>query len=259
MRESRRLRLTDVRDVYRLIGECTELWDDAPAWRHHFLAGVNHLVRGRVGHYVFTPVDPVTESAGQPFAACGWDSDEQYAFFVDSLRRPLAEIVPGIAEVLTPLSRGRQVVASLHDIVAPDLWHRSEGYLRYHKPVGVDGLIASVRPRDGGIEFLGSSRAFGERRFTDRELAVLRLAHNEITPLVGTRLATEDQLGRHVLSPRLRETLEGLLAGLSEKQIAERAHRSPATIHRHVTTLYRRFHVAGRGELLTYSLPRRPR
>src|SRR5688572_20173728 len=38
------LRLRDVRDAYRLIGECRDLGDDPARWCPHILAGVQRLV-----------------------------------------------------------------------------------------------------------------------------------------------------------------------------------------------------------------------
>ena len=71
-----------------------------------------------------------------------------------------------------------------------------------------------------------------------------------------------DQLGREYntpsatpiadavsLSPRMHQTLERLLAGDSEKQIAARLGLSRHTVHVYVKTLYRRFEVCSRGEL----------
>ena len=51
------------------------------------------------------------------------------------------------------------------------------------------------------------------------------------------------------LSPRMRQTLERLLAGDSEKEIAVRLRLSPHTVHVYVKSLYRRFGVCSRGEL----------
>jgi DNA-binding CsgD family transcriptional regulator len=56
------------------------------------------------------------------------------------------------------------------------------------------------------------------------------------------------------LSPRDRETLEHLLDGASEKQIAARIGRSPHTVHTRVKRIYRRFGVTSRPELLARCL-----
>jgi DNA-binding NarL/FixJ family response regulator len=52
------------------------------------------------------------------------------------------------------------------------------------------------------------------------------------------------------MAPRLRQTLELLLAGDSEKQIAGKLKLSPHTIHDYVKSVYRRFNVCTRAELL---------
>ncbi len=52
------------------------------------------------------------------------------------------------------------------------------------------------------------------------------------------------------LPPRQAETLERLLAGDGEKQIAAKLGLSRHTVHEYVKSLYRRFGVSSRGELL---------
>lgn len=54
----------------------------------------------------------------------------------------------------------------------------------------------------------------------------------------------------HELTPRLQQTLQRLLAGDAEKEVARRLGVSPNTVHVYVTALYRRFGVNSRGELL---------
>jgi len=89
-------------------------------------------------------------------------------------------------------------------------------------------------------------------------MAILKLLHDEIGPLVGVRLATEAHLCRDGLSKRLRETLSLLLDGLSEKQIASGLDLSSKTVHEYVGMLYRHFRVSSRGELFAYFIRRQP-
>ena len=58
------------------------------------------------------------------------------------------------------------------------------------------------------------------------------------------------------LSPRLRQTLQHLLAGDSEKQVAGKLGLSRHTVHIYVKSLYRHFEVNSRGELLAKCLRR---
>lgn len=51
------------------------------------------------------------------------------------------------------------------------------------------------------------------------------------------------------LSPRERQTLEGLLKGQSYKQIARQLVISPSTVHKYVDSLHRHFGVSTNGEL----------
>ena len=52
------------------------------------------------------------------------------------------------------------------------------------------------------------------------------------------------------LSPRLRETLDCLLSGSSEKGIAQELRISPHTVHGYVKLIYRHFQVKSRAQLL---------
>ncbi len=56
--------------------------------------------------------------------------------------------------------------------------------------------------------------------------------------------------GAEPLSPRERQTLELLLTGHAEKQIANQLSISKHTVHVYVKSLYKRFEVNSRGELL---------
>ena len=53
------------------------------------------------------------------------------------------------------------------------------------------------------------------------------------------------------LSPRLRETLQCLLDGSSEKSIAQELRLSPHTVHGYVKLIYRHFQVKSRAQLLS--------
>jgi DNA-binding CsgD family transcriptional regulator len=60
-----------------------------------------------------------------------------------------------------------------------------------------------------------------------------------------------------ILSPRMRQTLERLVAGDSEKEAATRLGVSPHTVHVYVKSLYRRLGVSSRGELFAVVAGRR--
>lgn len=56
------------------------------------------------------------------------------------------------------------------------------------------------------------------------------------------------------LTPRERQVLEGLVDGLSEKQVAARLSLTPQTVHSYIKQLYRKLHVRSRAELVRQTL-----
>lgn len=259
MGKSQRLQLSDVRAVFAIVDACREQWDDVQSWPSLLVRGATRLVGGRVGHFVSAGPDVYEGNQGHAVAWYGWDNPREFAVFQTALKLPLGQIVPESRRALDQLAATPLVAVDLHACVGRNVWHRSDGFQQYHRPANCDAMIVSLRRTPaGGVEFLGSSRGVGERGFSRRECRILSLLHQEIGVLIGTRLATAEQRGRHGLTPRLRQTLDALLAGMGEKEIAQSWHRSPATVHRHVTSLYRHFGVRSRGELLSYYVRRQP-
>ena len=72
----------------------------------------------------------------------------------------------------------------------------------------------------------------------------------EFCRLLGSQFAKPWAAGQDGLSPRHLQTLQRLLEGDSEKEIAFRWGVSPNTVHVYVKGLYRHFGVSSRGELL---------
>lgn len=60
------------------------------------------------------------------------------------------------------------------------------------------------------------------------------------------------------LSPRRCETLDLLMRGLSEKEVAQRMQLTRATVHEHVKRIYRAMRVHSRSELLSMVLGQAP-
>ena len=85
--------------------------------------------------------------------------------------------------------------------------------------------------------------------FMARERTLLDMAHVEMSWIYqADRYPTADVVTS--LSPRQQQTLQYLLAGRSEKEIAEILLLSRNTVHHHVKALHRHFGVSSRSELL---------
>ena len=100
-------------------------------------------------------------------------------------------------------------------------------------------------------------REVGARPFGAGVGGVVDQLQRELTPHVGRALLATSQPNRHGLPPRLRQVLDCLLAGDTERQAALALGLRPATVHDHVKRLYRHFGVNSRPELLAYFLRRR--
>jgi DNA-binding CsgD family transcriptional regulator len=96
----------------------------------------------------------------------------------------------------------------------------------------------------------------GDKPFRPRVSAFVDYVHELLAPHLGRELWLSTQPNLSALSRRLRQTLERLLAGDSERQAALALGISPATIREYVTNLYRHFGVASRSELLAHFLQR---
>jgi len=85
--------------------------------------------------------------------------------------------------------------------------------------------------------------------FLARERTLLHLAHVELSWIYQSDLGPASGVAAG-LSPRQRQTLQFLLAGHSEKEIADFMRLSRNTVHHHVKAIHRHFGVSSRSELL---------
>lgn len=100
------------------------------------------------------------------------------------------------------------------------------------------------------VACLSVERPFEDRRpFDARERMLLDITHFEASWIYQGDVLLATRGGMSV-SPRQRQVLDYLLAGHSEKQIADMLRLSPNTVHHHVKALHKHFGVSSRSELL---------
>ena len=99
------------------------------------------------------------------------------------------------------------------------------------------------------VACLTVARAPGRPQFTRRDCSVVCVMHSEVGWVYRGDVMLVSPETR-CLSRRERETLQHLLAGKSEKQIAVAMDLSHNTIHHYVKALHRHFKVSSRSELL---------
>ena len=262
------LSLNDVSAVIRLVREVCDRWDDPASWREHLLRGACALMdanvgmmltehRGKMYHFGQLSVTSVVGLAEpqrmlvQP--AIGQMADRDYQDVSENF-------LPGLSRLYDDFVRQKWVTVRREEMVDDQTYYAAPHYRDFRKQLDCDDYVVSIRMVDlpRRPEGISIDRPHGAERFGAREVALLKLIHDEIAPLVGVRLATEEHLCRDGLSKRLRETLESLMEGMSEKEVAREMGLSIKTVHEYVGMIYKHFRVSSRAELMAYFIRRAP-
>jgi len=258
----------DVSRVIRLVREVCDRWDDPTAWRRLLLQGACSLLDGNVGMMV-ADRSPSSTAFGRPFvisvvgvpgALLASVSQAVSRFENRGYEECAADVMPGIAALYSKLNGQGWVTAARDQFTTPNEFHSAQSYVSFRRQLGCDDYVVSLRIVDvpRRPEAIIVDRPHRAPQFGPREVELLKVLHDEIAPLVGVRLATEDHLCRDGLSKRLNETLTLLLDGRSEKEVAFCLKLSQRTVHDYVTMLYEHFRVCSRAELLAYFIRREP-
>jgi len=261
-RRSQRIRLTDIREIDRLVYECLELWADPDEWRMHLVRGVARLCNVQLcgcEHRAISPKNPQGKVVAR--ASAFWsDARTQRTFYNALDGEPGSHGMPNFEIAVQRVLERSRVTVWRGDVVDEPQWRDSMFYQGVFEPVGLnDGLVSmSWDPRPGHFMFVSLNQFENEPAIQSRQRQLLRLTHDAIMPFVGKRLALEGQPSMHGLTPRRREALEWLLDGLSESELARKMHISPTTAHQYVGELYQHFGVNSRAQLMAYFVHRRP-
>jgi DNA-binding CsgD family transcriptional regulator len=256
MAKSDLLRVQDIRDAYRLIGDCRDLGSDPGLWFPRMLEGLCRLfgaltATGGEGRWV-RPHGAIEPISAFQFGLKG----RHYELFMAYMRANRAATDP----IYRPLQhvRDRLITRTRRQVVSDAVWYRSAVFNENFRPTGIDHRLVSLDQVSdvGAISAIDLDRPMGDPDFSPREQRLLHFFHGELGRLIGRSLASATEPSPERLSPRLRQTLTCLLEGDSEKQVAARLSLSHATTHQYVTALYRRFGVQSRGQLLAYVMKR---
>jgi DNA-binding CsgD family transcriptional regulator len=248
------LRVQDVRDAFRVIGDCRDLGTEPGLWQTRVCHAFSELFgapsdggEGVIGPDGTTTAVSVVTYGYEPHVR---DLFAEYhrngAIRDDAFYTRLAS-EPG------PLT-----TSSRSELVPDDLYFGSAVFERYMEPMDVHHRLLSVRHGEawGNVSVFHLYRQPRERDFSARELQIVDFLHAELGHLMGRTLVSAAEPNPNALPPRLRQTLVCLIEGDSEKEIAARLGLSPLTAHQYVTALYRRFGVRSRAQLLAFILKR---
>ena len=261
MAKSQRLCESDIRAAFRLLDECGEMWADPVGWQTHLLQGLQAMIGAKSCTYFESDNPPRWP---RDMHDVGWDADERERF--EAAREKLMFSGPGFyhnpmhASLMSQYDGRSPITRSRPQLIDDDAWYGSLAFNEYHRPADNDDAVVFGAPRQDRAEgvLINLNRSVRDRPFSEWDRKLLGLIARELSPQIGTRLCTYRHRSMHGLSPRQRQTLELLLEGEGEKQIAYRLGLSRATVHEYVGAVYRHFGVQSRGKLLAYFIQRRP-
>jgi DNA-binding CsgD family transcriptional regulator len=259
MAQSQRLRIRDVRLASELIGEVAELGADPTAWRSHALHGFIRLVGGQVG----MTMDMEGALPGAPPQLIdpidvGWTTDSVRQTYYNYFQSQIVED-PGAAALFEQHLKVTFQTSTREQLVDDKTWYGSLAVSELRRSGDVDGFVcSSVSLKPGWLHGFIVYRPWGERGFDLRERRLMRLTHLLLFRHYKSSL---DQRSDPIynLPPRVRQTLELLLAGHSMKQIAAILEISPHTVNDYMKTLHERLEVNTRTELIKKCLQARGR
>ena len=259
MGQSKRVRFSDLRRAYRLIHECRDLGHDREAWGTHLAGCLPALVGDQVAMVSEIRFGQPGGTPHQTFLFDhGWlcPRDREYWFERYIVQGGFAQASTFQKIATLP---GPMVTRTRAQLMDDAPWYRSTEYQDMNRAVGTDDFLASIRwERDPPSMFgVMNVRPLGEKKHGERERRLIHLFMDELSRHLGKTLALEAGGIAAAFPPRLRLTLECLLEGDSEKQVAARLRLSRHTVHDYVTELYRRLGVRSRAELMARCLRRR--
>ena len=247
----------DVVALLQLAGEVGELPFDPQARRAHLLNGLLSLVGG-----IHAQASEADVSSPERFGLAlpgtttqvggmdDWQLEamEHYIRTDDPARDPC---VP-----LMFRAEGKVVVRRRAQMM-DDSWYRSDHYNLFRRSIGAgESLYCHLRPSDGRYFRIGIIREPNDRAFSDRDVQVMRVFHENLARLYLAPHPSQTPQGRGpdpqlaALPPRVQPVLRGFLDGDGEKQIARRLGLSRYTVHEYAKLIYRTLGVTTRAELL---------
>lgn len=256
-----RITTHDVRACARVIGECVECGADAHSWLDRALDAMREMVGAQVtigGNMQHFSPDRKPIPLGSIRKGWATKHDEkswqEYTSVMPVTRTPEFD---QLARFTGPIVTRRR-----NQLWDERVWYNSVTFNEFHKASGIDDYIISiVAVREMNLfNSIWLHRPVGAKPFGRREAWLVQFIHASLGEMIGKSIASPLEPGTHGLTPRQKDTLDCLLDGDSEKQVAYRLGVSPTTVHEYVVALYRHFGVQSRGELLARFVGRaRPR
>lgn len=142
-------------------------------------------------------------------------------------------------------------VKRLVDLVSAE-WLESDYYHCYYRGMGIaDTIWAGVPINEDAECYFGIHRHIGHPFFATEERDAVADALRGLKWFLRQQMLSHGLLVANApLTPVERQVLQGLLSGLSEKEIATAQNQSYHTTHEYVTAIYRKYGVSNRAALM---------
>lgn len=237
----------DLRTLLKLGHELYDLQSRPDILRLCMLRRLRRLYRARVAlSAVVVPLE-TDKWRYTDLLSVGWSSPRHRERFHAAFKAPAGEnpLHPLLLSAESSKSLSRGAVISEAD------WRETGFHKTILAPVGLfDCLYSRVPLSNNRSSLLALFRAQNDPNpFSRRECVGVHSLHEEVA-LLGVR-QSQSSGSPDWLSPRLHQTLQLLLNGAGEKQVAHSLGLSQHTVHCHIRNLYRRFKVNSRAELLS--------
>lgn len=253
-----RLRLSQARAIFRLVGEVREMGADPDVWRPHMVRSLRKLLDAQF--VVSSEIHFRRPSKDGPLRVTdiGWISDTEGAVCKAHHVREVESfddfwVTP--AQGTDAAGSGAVSVATERARMGEDANVDPEDLIPVKPTLNVRAgrsfiLSQYALKHAGAVDQLGLHRAWGDEPFTPAQHRLVRMLHVELGRLWRRDALRKAKDPSIALPPRLCQTLDELMLGRSEKEIAARLELSRHTIHNYVKALHQRFGVSSRGELL---------
>jgi DNA-binding CsgD family transcriptional regulator len=230
------LKLRDVRNLFRLIAEIRRVGDEPNDWRPFMVKELIGLFNAELVVSSEIYVTPTSDAGVWEVCDIGWGAGaDGQTWRIESTTR---ETDPAVFDVM--IRDSKPATGDRIPIQPTKPMHEGTTFI----------LSNQLLPHLSAIDQLGIHRGGGVATFTASDHRLLRLLHVELGRFWRKDILRATSDPTRSLAPRLKQTLELLVDGNSEKQIAFQLKISPHTVHNYVKALHQRFNVSSRGELI---------
>ena len=253
--------------LLHLMGTLGSLRSDPRAWRQEMLAGINRLLPASASAaFILREATSGRLPEVTTHFDVGFQSHHQRQAFVHEINTaPLHDPLGKLALRRFVAGIGPTITLTRLDAIDDAGWNSDLHVLTHRRASGMDDCLISMhRAAQPGVAQVicafraavshGSEGGMGRKpaltRFGPREKLLIDTLHRGLDSLYSAEENAHRLNHASALSKRVQQTLEYLLAGDTERQVATRMSISVHTVHDYVKVVYAHFGVSSRRELM---------